>query len=246
MTFLWALVWVVVMGTAVGHINVVYRAIANSEASSPTDRPVRMNAIIGTLCLLLAFFIPSPSYASAEQEIEARLTSTFEILLRELPKLETKAQAEELIRRHIIPLTDTRTSARLMLGKRWKQATPSQRDRFAKAMTTKLVKTYAAFLLDERAQRSKFEIVRITSWANKSGTNMKYTITTKVTVDQPVDVVFVAVQKKGKDWGLVDVKAEGISMALTWRNTFSELIRKPSDIEKVISDLESGLVEAVD
>ena len=180
--------------------------------------------------------------ATTEQEIEARLTSTFQILLRELPKLETREQAEDLIRRHIVPITDTRKSAQLMLGKHWRKATESQRDRFATAMTNKLVSTYSAFLLDERAQRSQFEIIRIVEKSGKRGS--KYTITTQVTVDQPVDVTFTAYQPQGKDWGLVDVKAEGISMALTWRSTFANLIRNKADIEKVIVDLEKGQLEA--
>lgn len=229
------LIYTFLMFLAITHINIFM------ERNDDLDSVAWPNAVAAVLFLFLAYLIPSTTYAAtSETEINARLNSTFELLLQELPKLENKQQAEELIRRHILPITDTNKSAMLMLGKHWRQASDSQRRRFTNAMTNNLISTYAAFLLDKEATKAKFDIVRITASETTRGT--KYTIFTTVTIDRPVEVIFIAYQPTGKDWKLIDVSVEGISMTLNWRSTFSNMIHSSGDLEQVITDLENNQV----
>jgi len=140
-----------------------------------------------------------------------------------------------------MPLTDIRSVGQLMLGKYWRSASESQRSRFVTAMSEMLVNTYAAFLLDKRASAAHFNVVRITK---RDGSNAdKYSVATTVTIDRPIEVDFQIYQRPGKDWKIIDVSVEGISMVLTWRSTLNQLIAS-SSLESVISDLEAGKIKA--
>ncbi len=179
--------------------------------------------------------------ASTESEITARLNSSLKILIREVPKLKSKEDAFELVRRHIIPITDISITSKLMLGKHWKVATPLQRKRFMDAMTNQLISTYSVFLLDKNASKAKFNILRITKRESKKVN--KYIVYSKVTIQTPIDVIFIIYQRKGKDWKIADVSIEGISLALNWRTTLNAMIKKPGDLEKIIVQLENKFQE---
>jgi len=192
---------------------------------------------LGLLFTLLLFV--SSLWASTESEIEARLTTSFNILLRELPTLNTKNEAEDLIRRHVLPITDTNATARLMLGKYWRQANELQRHQFVDAMTDKLIKTYATFLLDDRARKTQFVIDRISK--KDSSRNTLYTVYTTVTVDQPTAVNFTIYDHNG-EWKMIDVSVEGISLVLNFRTALSSLIERDG-LDKVIDDIKNDNVK---
>ena len=234
------ILWVGLLWFAIGNVTVAIHHL--NSGSRGERREARPYIVISIILLVFAYLIPSPTYASTETEIEARLNSTFQILLRELPKMENDESAKAFIRQHVLPITDTRTTARLMLGKNWRKATDSQKNRFTTAMTSRLIDTYAVILRDEQAQRAKFNIIRVTRKDSKKGS--KFTVHATVTIDQKVDVAFTIIQRKGKDWKMIDVSIEGISLAVNWRSTFNDLIRRPGDLDKVITDLERGQLAA--
>jgi len=242
MTFLLAAVFVVLMFVAMSNISAMMSKIDEGYALHPLCKATWENTIIAVGCLFLAFFLPMGAAvgAQSETEIEARLNSTFEILLRELPKMESKNDAKEFISRHLLPITDTRKTAQLMLGKHWRKASEGQRTRFTKAMTANLINTYAAVLLDENASRAKFNIIRITTSTSAKGS--KYKVVATVTIDQPIDIGFTILERKGKDWKLVDATVEGISMVQNWRSTFNELLQNKS-LDDVITDVENNNVK---
>lgn len=189
--------------------------------------------IFGSLVYLQAI-------ASTETEIEAKLNSSLDILIRELPKIKSKNEAADFIRVHIIPVTDISITSRIMLGKYWRQATKLQQERFMAAMTEQLINIYSVFLVDIDSD-VKFDITRITKQEGKRAD--KYVVYSKVTTNTAVDVIFKIYKRKGKDWKIVDVSVEGISLALNWRNTLNDLIRKPADLEAVIVKLENKALE---
>lgn len=199
-----------------------------------------MKNILCSFLFLVSLFT-STAWASTEAEIETRLNSSFDLLLQQLPLLQTREEAKDVIRSHVMPLTDIRSVGQLMLGKYWRSASESQRSRFVTAMSEMLVNTYAAFLLDKRASAAHFNVVRITK---RDGSNAdKYSVATTVTIDRPIEVDFQIYQRPGKDWKIIDVSVEGISMVLTWRSTLNQLIAS-SSLESVISDLEAGKIKA--
>ncbi len=245
MFILWGAVFVVLMIFAMIHMYVVSVTMYDRRVTTkhPLSKNVRFNTIAAAVFLFLAFLIPSPSYASTTSEIEARLQTTFNLLLQELPMLETKQQAHDLIRRHILPITNSRKSSQLMLGKHWRRATESQQQRFTIAMTDILVNIYSTFLLDDRAQQATFNIYRVDKRERKRGN--QYIVKSSVAVGSglPLAVNFIILEPKGKDWKIVDVRVEGISMTMSCRMTFNELIKNKSDIEPLIQELEAGKIE---
>lgn len=181
------------------------------------------------------------SQASTESEITARLNSSLDILIRELPTIKTKERAADFIRVHVLPISDMSIMSRLMLGKHWRNANELQKKRFTAAMTKQLINMYAVFLIDTDAN-VKFEIKRISKQEGKRAT--KYTVHSKVTTTAPVDVMFKIYKRPGRDWKIVDVSIEGISLVLNWRNTLNNLIKTPADLNAVITKLENKTLEA--
>lgn len=202
---------------------------------------VKSNLIFVTLLLFSVFAVSLSSWANTETEIETRLNSSFELLLQQLPLLENVQEAKDVIRYHVMPLTDVRAVGQLMLGKHWKRATDVQRAQFVVTMTDKLINTYAAFLLDDRASKAKFEVVRVTK--KEGSSSDRYNVVAVVTIDQPIQVDFLIYQQPGMDWKIVDVSVEGISVVLTWRTTLNELVDR-NGLDQVISDLQSGKIQA--
>ena len=192
------------------------------------------------IVFLLGCIISLSSHATTETEIEARLNSSLDILIRELPKIKNKNQAADFIKAHIIPVTDMSLTSKLILGKHWRIATELQKKRFMTAMTAQLINTYSVFLIDANTD-IKFEILRITKQEGKRAT--KYMVYSKVTTSVPVDVIFKIYKRKGRDWKIVDVSIEGISLVLNWRNTLNNLIKTSGDLENVIVNLENKTLE---
>lgn len=181
------------------------------------------------------------SQASTESEITARLNSSLDILIRELPTIKTKEVAADFIRAHILPISDMSITSRLMLGKHWRNANELQKKRFTSAMTEQLINTYAVFLIDTDAN-VKFKIQRIYKQEGKRAT--KYTVHATVTTTYSVDVMFKIYKRAGRDWKIVDVSIEGISLALNWRSTLNNVIKTPADLDAVITKLENKTLEA--
>ena len=187
-----------------------------------------------TLIAMLAWMVALSRCAFGEElpgVLETRLTTTYHSVLSKT--VTTEKEAQELVRNEILPLVDTKASARFILGKYWRRADTPQRERFTRALTEILIKTYSAFLLDERTKTAKFEIVR--SIPNKTG--KMYNIRTKFTVTNPLPVDFVFRLNKAGEWKVVDVKIEGISMVQGFRTSYQSAIQR-SNLESVIVSLE--------
>jgi phospholipid transport system substrate-binding protein len=140
----------------------------------------------------------------------------------------------ELVEKYLLPHFDIEYSARLVLGKHWRDATPEQREHFATAFYRTLVDNYGSALADFTADRLKVLPTKVEPGADR------VTVRTEVTRDNgdQVDVNY-SLRKTDAGWKAWDVVIEGISYVKSFREDFGAAIDQKG-LDAVIADIEKG------
>lgn len=176
---------------------------------------------------------PSSIVQTRSTSVLAALTSRREEFRAEPAKL------HDFVRGELRETFDSEYSARLVLARHSRTATPEQVAKFADALTENLLKRYGDALLDvdpglevkikaETALREG-EIVRVAS-----------EIIRKAGAPVPVDYMF---RQSGGTWRAFDVIVEGVSYVQTYRNQFDELLRTQS-LDDLTAKLARGEITA--
>jgi phospholipid transport system substrate-binding protein len=138
----------------------------------------------------------------------------------------------ELIARVALPHFDLDSIARMVVGRSWRSATPGQRQRFLKEFKTFIINSYTNNLIGYSdndvkiippaglAPALRFVVVR--SLVRRKGK-------APVTIDYRMHL-------KGGDWKVYDVIVDGISLVITYRDSFSEKIQTQG-LEALIKEL---------
>jgi phospholipid transport system substrate-binding protein len=123
------------------------------------------------------------------------------------------ARVRHLVDEILLPSFDTDYSARLVLGKHWRDATPAQRQRFIEAFYQSLLRNYGSALAEFTADRMTFLPFRgdLTTGQATVRTEVKRSDGTRV----PVNYSMRATPAGWKAW---DVTIEGISYVRNLRN----------------------------
>jgi phospholipid transport system substrate-binding protein len=139
-----------------------------------------------------------------------------------------------LVDEYLLPHFDTEFSARLVLGKYWRTATPEQRQRFVDAFYHSLLSNYGNALIEFTANRLKIYPTRVDPGATRA------TVRTEVKRDNG-DVVSVNyyLRKTPQGWKAWDVVIDGISYVNSYREDFGAQIEQQG-LDAVIKRLQSG------
>jgi phospholipid transport system substrate-binding protein len=144
------------------------------------------------------------------------------------------AKVGQLVDKYLLPHFDTEYSARLVLGRYWRTATPEQRQRFINAFYHSLLNNYGAALADFTADRLK--IYPSTVDPAKSIA----TVRTEVKRDNGDHVaVNYYMHQTPEGWKAWDVVIDGISYVNSYRTDFGAQIEQQG-IDAVIKRLEAG------
>ena len=139
----------------------------------------------------------------------------------------------ELINGILLPRFDRKYSAQLVLGKNWRDASDSQRERFIEGFYNSLLRKYADGVLEYDGDRVK--LVPFKGDLSKSRTIVK----TIVTLDDGVKVtVNYGFANRSAGWRIFDVTIEGISYIRNFRAEVDSEIRATS-LDAVIMRLEN-------
>jgi phospholipid transport system substrate-binding protein len=140
----------------------------------------------------------------------------------------------QLVDKYLLPHFDTEYSARLVLGKYWRTATPEQRQHFIDAFYHSLLSNYGAALTEFTSDRLKI----YPSTADPA--KPIATVRTEVKRDNGDRVsVNYYMHKTPQGWKAWDVVIDGISYVNSYRTDFGEQIEQQG-IDAVIKRLESG------
>jgi phospholipid transport system substrate-binding protein len=141
---------------------------------------------------------------------------------------------DALVDKWLLPHFDTEFSARLVLGRYWRTATPEQRKRFIDAFYQSLLSNYGSALIDYTADRLKIYPTNVEPDATRA------TVRTEIRRDNGDTVsVNYYMHKTADGWKAWDVVIDGISYVNSYRQDFGEQIDRQG-LDAVIKRLESG------
>jgi len=144
------------------------------------------------------------------------------------------AKVGQLVDKYLLPHWDTEYSARLVLGKFWRTATPEQRQRFIDAFYHSLLTNYGAALADFTSDRLKIFP------SNVDPAKSTATVRTEVKRDSGDRVaVNYYMHSTPQGWKAWDVVIDGISYVNSYRTDFGAQIEQQG-IDAVIKRLEAG------
>jgi phospholipid transport system substrate-binding protein len=169
----------------------------------------------------------------------ALVQATAQGMLEELDKHRDEyrrdpAKVAALVDKFLMPHFDTETSARVVLGQFWRNATPDQRQRFISAFTRSLVSNYGDSLVAFTSDRLKIFPSRLEPGATTA------TVRTEVRRRNGDSVsVNYSLRLTPQGWKAWDVVIDGISYVKSYREDFGAQIEQQG-LDKVIKRLESG------
>lgn len=181
----------------------------------------------------------APAAAADSGDPAALVQATAHGMLDELDKHRDEyrhdpAKVAGLVDKYLIPHFDTETSARVVLGQFWRNATPEQRQRFVNAFKQSLIANYGDSLVEFTADRLKILPSRIEPGATTA------TVRTEVRRRGGDQVsVNYSLRLTPQGWKAWDVVIDGISYVKSYREDFGAQIESQG-LEKVIKRLESG------
>ncbi|MBM4219633.1 MAG: ABC transporter substrate-binding protein [Gammaproteobacteria bacterium] len=149
------------------------------------------------------------------------------------------ARVRQLVDQILLPHFDTDYSARLVLGRHWRTATPEQRQRFIDAFYQSQLRNYGSALADFTADRLAVLPFRgdLSSGQAMVRTEVKRSNGQRV----PVNYSLHATPQGWKAW---DVTIEGISYVRNFRNDVGAEVDQ-AGLESVIKRLETAGPRAV-
>ncbi|URL58957.1 ABC transporter substrate-binding protein [Luteibacter flocculans] len=140
-----------------------------------------------------------------------------------------------------LPHFDIDYASILVLGQNANNASPQQRERFAKAFYNSITHRYAEGLLNYT--RGRVKVLPFTGDLN----NKRTVVRTQVMLDdgKSVSVDYAFRKSKSGDWKAYDVIIEGISYITNYRNQVDAEIKKEG-LDKLTADLEQKGSAAID
>lgn len=137
---------------------------------------------------------------------------------------------EKKISKVISPIFDFPLMAKLTLGrKHWQKLTPPQRDKFTQLFTERLKKLYwekIALYKDEKVLFKPKEQKKKTIY-----------IPSELTYKDKKVAILYKLRKVDKRWKNYDVEIQGVSILLTYRSQFDEILRRGT-VKDLLSRLE--------
>jgi phospholipid transport system substrate-binding protein len=189
---------------------------------------------------------PAPAAASATQTPEQIIQSIADQMATAIDghRDELKQNQDKLISiidEVLLPHFDIDYASILVLGQHAREATPAQRERFAKAFYNSITHRYAEGLLDYT--RGRVKVLPFSGDLNDKRTVVR----TQVVMDDGklVSIDYAFRKSRSGDWKAYDVIIEGISYVTNYRNQVDAEIRK-SGIDTLITNLENKGGQALD
>jgi phospholipid transport system substrate-binding protein len=126
-----------------------------------------------------------------------------------------------------------------VLAVNWRRATPEQRDRFVKLFSTLLEETYSGRIDAYSGEEVRFGDQRIID-------NRRAEVDTFVNHENKDIPINYKLVKDGDKWLVYDVKIEGVSLVLNYRETYSDIIQKKGidglleEMARKVEELKTG------
>lgn len=186
------------------------------------------------------FLIISFSTMAVEQLQPPQLViqNTSNALLKKLKDpsfASNKAEIRSFVDKTIFPSVDTIRMSALVLGKHWRKASKQQKKQFIAAFKNLLVNTYSTTFTE---QFNNWTI----NYLPLKLKNSDKTCTVKTIVSQAgkadAKIDYSMILRNGQ-WKIYDLKVEAISLVISNRDTFNQMIKDSGSLDAVIRKLEA-------
>lgn len=180
--------------------------------------------LAGLLTLSSAIAADSGKLVSPDKVVEQTATAVLGAIREHRDKFRGDPDAVyRLVKKEMAPHFDFEYAARLVLGRSWRDASAEQREAFIKAFEHYLVNSYANELVKHANAKVKVKPFR----GSPSDKRADITSTIVPADGKPIKVSY-AMHRTSDGWKAFDVRAEGISYVMSYRNTFASEIRRTS------------------
>jgi phospholipid transport system substrate-binding protein len=182
----------------------------------------------------------APPPAAAQSDDPSKLVQTVaDAMLKDLDAdraayKKDPAKVNTLVEKYLLPVFDTQYSARLVLGKHWRDATQDQRDRFVKAFYTSMLNNYGTALADFTSDKMKIYPAQVDAKGDSATvrTDIKRSNGERIPVNYTL-------HKTPEGWKAWDVVIQGISYVKSFREDFGAEIDQKG-LDAVIDRIEKG------
>ncbi|OGA28265.1 MAG: hypothetical protein A3F77_04890 [Betaproteobacteria bacterium RIFCSPLOWO2_12_FULL_67_28] len=132
-----------------------------------------------------------------------------------------REKALALAEQKVLPHIDFREAARLAVGRSWNSATPQQQDRLVAEFRAMLVRIYSNAIDTYRGQTLRVLPVRMTPEDADVTVRNQY-----LKPGRPPVLVEYAMRKTPEGWKIYDIAVENVSLVLTYRGEFDQVMRQ--------------------
>lgn len=195
-------------------------------------RPTLAHFLVALGLLGLVWHTPLPAVAESAPSARELVIGTSEQLVAALQEDQAAikqdiGKAYELAEETVMPHLDFPRITRWVLGKHWRTATDQQRERLTSEFRTLLTRSYVSAMVTyvdqilQHADNVEFPLNR----SRQDEDSAAVTMLIRQESGQPVAVQY-QMYLSDTGWKIYDVQVEGISLALTYRSTFSQEIAR--------------------
>jgi phospholipid transport system substrate-binding protein len=195
----------------------------------------RLNIISVFFMALLVGHLLSDVYAASlqfPQQTIATVSETIQKKLQDKSFTQDFARVAQFVNSVIEPHTDFDRIAQLVLGKHWKTASATDRERFKHEFQTLIVRAYSRAFVEYNDWKIDYLPLDIT--------NETRTVVVKTRVLQPrlepVEVDYRMILNNG-EWKVYDILIGGVSLVTTYRSSINDEIQKRSTLAAVIDNM---------
>lgn len=132
-----------------------------------------------------------------------------------------KQKALALAEEKVLPLIDFDEATRLAVGRSWRQATPEQRKRLVAEFRRMLIRTYSNSIQAYQGQTLK--VLPSHGKQTEDDTTVHTQFIRSGGKPLPIDF---EMHKTAQGWKIYDIAVEGVSLVITYRSEFDQVVRQ--------------------
>jgi len=131
-----------------------------------------------------------------------------------------RTDIDQLVEKKILPLFDFERMTSMAVARSWRGASPAQQSSLVAEFKTLLVRTYSVSLASYRNQEIEYKPLR----AAAGDTEVLVMSSVRQPGAQAVTIDY-AMEDTPAGWKVYDVKVAGVSLVITYRETFAAAVR---------------------
>jgi phospholipid transport system substrate-binding protein len=175
-------------------------------------------------CLGLAVWgvdaqLVAPPPVRPDAMVKAVTSEVVEVLKRDLAAGK-RTDIDRLVENKILPLFDFERMTSMAVARNWRGASPEQRRALVTEFRTLLVRTYSLSLSSYRNQEIEYKPLR----AAAGDTEVVVMSSVRQPGAQAVTIDY-SMEDTPAGWKVFDVKVAGVSLVITYRDTFAAAVR---------------------